>query len=113
MTGPGHGRIRAVAMDGISEDASLRAPGRNERRSAGHGKRRAPRCRAAETIQGKITCDTFQRLTIPAAMAVASSGVGSGKDSPVQRQLKKKLQLGRVEPATAVVRGQDGRSKYG
>ena len=41
MTGPGHGRIRAVAMDGNSEDASLRAPGRNVRRSAGHGKRRA------------------------------------------------------------------------
>ena len=49
MTGPGHGRIRAFAMDGNSEDASLRAPGRNERRSAGHGKRRAPRCRAVET----------------------------------------------------------------
>ncbi len=38
MTGPGHGRIRAFAMEGNSEDASLRAPGRNERRSAGHGK---------------------------------------------------------------------------
>ena len=51
MTGPGHGRIRAVAKDGNSEDASLRAPGRNERRSAGHGKRRAARSRANEAIE--------------------------------------------------------------
>ena len=90
MTGPGHGRIRAVAMDGNSEDASLRAPGRNERRSAGHGKRRARRCHAAKTIQGRTHVNAFQRLPVPAAMAVASSGVGSGKRFSNSKAAKRK-----------------------
>ena len=36
--------------------------------------------------------------------------LAAANDSPTQRQLKEKKQLGGVEPATAVVRGQDVRS---
>jgi hypothetical protein len=87
-------------MEGNSEDASLRAPGRNERRSAGHGKRG----RFAEfsvfsfqSSKGGRFGLNHQKSGRP-AMAVASSGFGQAKDSPIQMQLKKKGSLGEWNP---------------
>ena len=45
---------------------------------------------------------TCQRLTVPAAMAVASSGLELPSDSPIQRQLKERVGLDGDEAATAI-----------
>ena len=90
MTGPGHGRIRAFATEGNSEDASLRAPGRNERRSVGHGSGVEVRRVNGEERNQNQCC---RATASPAALAVASSGVGLASDSPTRKQLRKKGSL--------------------
>ncbi len=66
---------------------------------------------ATRPKQSRLEPDSmFQRFPVPAAMAAASSGVGSGKSSSNSKAAKRKKQLGEVEAATAVVRGQDARS---
>lgn len=46
---------------------------------------------AARLRQFRFESDSsLQQFPVPAAMAVASSGVGGGKDSPIQWQLKEK-----------------------
>lgn len=79
-------------------------PGRNERRSGGHG-RGAPNANARPKRFNASHVKAFQRLTVPAAMAGASSGLAAASGSPIQTQLKEKTRLVGVEPATAVVRG--------
>jgi hypothetical protein len=66
-------------MEGNSEDASLRSPGRNERRSTGQGKRRAPRCRAIKA----------SRLEPDSAFQLIESSSRDGRS--VERSLQREI----------------------
>jgi len=69
---------------------------------------------AAQPKQSRLEPDSmFQRLTVPAAMAVASSGACSGKDSPTQWQLKKKGSLLEWNPRPPSSEAMDGRLEHG
>ena len=88
----------SVARMRRREHWAVTAAQRRPRSGACH--RRVSRNQISKT---KLNGSNLQRSR--AALAGASSGVGSGAMSPTQRQLKEKRQLGEMEPVRAAVRG--------
>ena len=98
---------------GIIGRWSAATPGRNVRRSAGHGSG-AHQVAARPNHSRLKNVNANQRERIPAALAVASSGVGNGKAVSNSKAAKRKnVSLGKSKPRPPSSEAMDGRLKHG